>query len=297
MSLKNEIKGLCRKYQIRPRRRQGQNFLICREIIQKMIKAAELNGSEAVLEIGPGLGFLTKQIALKAQKVVAVEIDERIVSVLKNELRDFKNIEIIQGNILDLEIFHRARKSLGGKFKIISSLPFNITGAILRRLSSFQSDIESMILILQKEVGERIVAQPPQMSLLAVSVQFFSQAEIVSGVDKNNFWPQPKVDAAIIRIIPRGFAGADFLKNLPPDFEKKFFQIVRAGFFSPRKYLLNNFVKSGIIKNIKTLKSKDIGTEGQKEKMNKIFKEIGLNPRVRAQELPMEKWIELANKL
>jgi len=289
MSLKNEIKGLCRKYQIRPRRRQGQNFLICREIIQKMIKAAELNGSEAVLEIGPGLGFLTKQIALKAQKVVAVEIDERIVSVLKNELRDFKNIEIIQGNILDLEIFHRARKSLGGKFKIISSLPFNITGAILRRLSSFQSDIESMILILQKEVGERIVAQPPQMSLLAVSVQFFSQAEIVSGVDKNNFWPQPKVDAAIIRIIPRRFAKVNF--------EKKFFQIVRAGFFSPRKYLLNNFVKSGIIKNIKTLKSKDIGTEGQKEKMNKIFKEIGLNPRVRAQELPMEKWIELANKL
>jgi len=263
-----EIKDICQQYEIKPLRRRGQNFLINDFFIKKVLQAADLKEQDVVLEIGAGLGALTKEIAKKVKKVIAVEIDKKLIEVLKQELKEYKNVEIVQGSILDSKCSNIQMSQCSNGFKIVTNLPFNITGAVLRQFLSREYQPELMVIILQKEVGKRIVAQPPKMSRLSVMVQFYSQVKIISQIKKDNFWPKPKVDSVILKIIPHG--GSTRADN--------FFQIIKAGFSSPRKYLLNNLVKGGIM---------------NKEKGIEIFQTLGFNPKIRSQELSVKDWILL----
>lgn len=234
-------------------------------VVDKVVRAADLREGDVVLEIGPGLGTITQELTKRVKKVLAVEIDKKLVRALKEILKDFKNVEIIHSDILK---FQPTTYNLKPKtYKIVASLPFNITSLVLKKFLSEQPKPNLMVLILQKEVAEKIVARPPKMSLLAVSVQFYARPKIVARISKGNFWPQPDVDSAIIKIT---LAGPTSRK-----FEDRFFKIVKAGFSSPRKKLVNNLT---LIK---------------KEELLQIFQKLGLKPNVRAQELSIEQWIEL----
>jgi len=296
-----QIKEICEKYSLRPWRRRGQNFLISQKILEKIIEIADLKKDDLVLEVGPGLGFLTEELAKRAKKVLAIEIDKNLVGILEERLKNYQNtkprsesysttgVEIIKEDILSAEtekiIFNWLKENLKDKtptpkgrgsdlqsvggYKIVANLPYNITSRFLRIFLSSKFKPESMVLMIQKEVGERIIAKPPQMSKLSVMVQFYTQPKIVFKVKKENFWPKPKVESAILRLILFEREKID---------EDKFFKILRAGFLSPRKYLLNNLEKGGVIK---------------KEEGEKIFNQLGFSPKIRAQELSVEDWLKI----
>ena len=296
MSLLKNTKAICQQYQIRPLRRRGQNFLINNFVIKKILQIADLKKQDTILEIGSGLGVLTKELAKQVKKVIGVEIDQQLVKVLENELKDYQNIKIIQEDVRKIKPLDYKLKD----YKVVANLPFNISGLVLKQLLTNPLKPKLIVLILQKEVGQRIVAQPPRMSRLSTMVQFYSQAEIVSQIKRTNFWPKPRVDSVILRIKP-------FVSPCFKD-ETKFFQIIRTGFSSPRKYLLNNLVKSAIIPKgepnkkirfscLRSLKEFQAPLMISKERGEKIFKQINLNKKVRAQELPVETWIKLVRKI
>jgi len=268
MSLHNQTRSILKKYQILPRRKRGQNFLINENLIKKIVSLAELKKSDQILEIGAGVGNLTKEIAKNVKQVFSVEIDKTFCQILAQELKDVKNVKIIQNDIRDFEVTEVGLKN----YKIVSNIPFNITGLILKKFLTALIKPKSMLLIIQKEVAERIVSLPPQMSRLSIMVQFYAEAKIISLVSKNNFWPKPKIDSAIL-----------FLKIKKPILEKRreeeFFSLIRAGFSSPRKYLLNNLFKNDMIKD--------------KEEGGKFLKKLNLDFKIRAQELSLEDWIGL----
>lgn len=286
MSLVTEIRQICLKYNFKPLHRRGQNFLINQRVYDKIIETAELKKDDIILEIGAGLGTLTKKLAKHVKKVIAVEIDRKLVEILRKQLKDYNNIEIIQGDILDEKVLGyigkqliRERKNPSNQlpkrsidYKLVANLPYNITGAVLRKFLTCETKPKLMVLMLQKEVTQRIVAKPSKMSVLSVMVQFYSQPKIISYVSKNNFWPRPRVDSAILKITQ---IHTD--KNTDT---RRFFEVVKAGFSAPRKYLFSNLVKKNIF-------NKELG--------QKIFQQLGFNLKIRAEELSTEDWIKLYN--
>lgn len=269
LTSKTATKNLLKKYRVRSSKKLGQNFLIDGEAVKKIIKAAELNLKDSVLEIGPGLGVLTKELAKRVKKVIAVEKDREMIEILKETLEGFKNIRVFRGDILKIA----DSKLPISNYKVVANLPFYLTAPAIRKfLETVRVKPEEMILVIQKEVGQRIVAQPPKTNLLAVSVQFYARPEIKGYVSKKSFWPQPKVDSAIIKITPGKISRRTGLR-------KSFFEIVRAGFSQPRKQLINNL-------------SKKLGIDKEKVK-NWLFKN-DVNPGRRAESLTLQDWIKLA---
>jgi 16S rRNA (adenine1518-N6/adenine1519-N6)-dimethyltransferase len=276
MDLLKETKDLCRLYNIKPNRSKGQNFLIKEEFYNKIIGAADLNKEDVVLEIGPGLGFLTVELAKRVKKVIAVEIDKWLAEILEARLmaQGIKNVEVVNENILKISNFSAKGGPASGwqfsnNFKVVANLPYNITSIFLRKFLSMEHKPEMMALMLQKEVAERIVARPPKMSLLAVSVQFYAEPEIIEIAPANNFWPKPEVDSAIIKLKVHSKREVD---------EKNFFRLVKIGFSAKRKMLKNNLAAGYHI--------------SQDEAEEKI-KQAGFNPKIRAQELSVGEWMKL----
>jgi len=306
MSILSEVKATYAARQMRPLRRRGQNFLINPLIYQQIIEAAELTPDDVVLEIGPGLGHLTELLAQKVKKVFAVEIDKELVEILKNKFITQKNLVIISDDALKIDlkklkiespcfgdetrrstsafakatadyppcIYSRAKTDISRrrakKYKVVANLPYNITGAILRKFLSEKTQPETMTLMLQKEVARRIIAQPPEMSLPATMVQFYGQPKIITNVSRHNFWPAPKVDSAVIHITK-----IHHPKNIDED---KFFNLLRAGFSAPRKYLMNNLVRNKIWTHDQAIK---------------IFNQLSLNIQIRAENLNLNQWKNL----
>lgn len=269
------IKSLCEKYGIFPQRQAGQNFLIDKKVLDKIVKTAELKKDDVILEIGAGFGILTQELAKQVKRVIAVELDKRLIEALKEKFAKFKNVEIIHEDILKIQSVKF--KLQNKKYKIVANLPYNITSMILRKFLSEESiKPDKMILLVQREVAERIVAQPGQMSLLSVSAQFYSQPKIISIVSNSSFWPKPKVNSAIIKIVLQ-----EIDKKID---EKDFFDLARVGFSSRRKQLKNNLKK--IAKNKICEKN-----------LEKIFQELNFNFKIRAQELSVGDWIELYKNL
>src|SRR3989338_8157112 len=175
----------------------GQHFLNNKKILEEMARAAEISKNDIVLEVGPGLGSLTEILAARAKKVIAVEKDRELIPILRERFRNYKNVEIIQGDILKIENW----KVKIGNFKVVANLPYYITSRFLRLfLSQTEFGSKLMVLMVQKEVAERICAKPPKMNLLALSVQLYAKPEIIRKVSKGQFSPPPKVDSAIIKI-------------------------------------------------------------------------------------------------
>ena len=271
MTLKTTIKNLIEKYDLRINKLMGQNFLINPRVLQKIIETADLK-NDIILEVGPGLGTLTQELAKKAKKVIAVEKDKQMVEALKETLKDFKNVEIIQGNIL--------KQNLNFKnYKVVANIPYYLTSPLIRMLLESDNPPKEIILMIQKEVAKRITVQPPKMNLLAVSVQFYAQPKIISYVSKESFWPEPKVDSAIIKITPHPSV---ILREKPEESHQNFFKIVKAGFSSPRKQLANNLSEKLKI---------------DKGEIKTALAECGLNPQARAESLNVEDWRKLSSDL
>ncbi len=268
-----EIKILLRKYRIHPSKRLGQNFLINKGVIKKFIAAADLNPKDIVLEVGPGLGTLTQELTKRTGKVLAVEKDPKMIEVLKETLKDFSNIEVVQEDILKFPV-SKFKTRIPKNYKVAGNLPFYLTAPVIRMfLEAVKTSPKSMILVVQKEVGERICAKPKKMSILAVSVQFYAKAEIISFISKQYFWPQPKVDSAIIKI--------SNIKK-PKINRSLFFKVVKAGFSQPRKQLINNLSRSLKI---------------DQEKTKTWLLENGVQPSQRAETLKIKNWLKLAADL
>ena len=261
------LQHLCQKYGLRPSKQYGQNFLLNEEVVKKMIEAGKISKKDTVLEVGPGFGVLTLSISEKAGKVVAYEIEKKIREYWEEKQKEYKNLEIVWGNIL----YSNKLQVGNGKYKVVANLPYQITSQVIRFFLEQENKPESMVIMVQKEVGERICAKPGDLSVLGLSVQFYGEPEIVSLVSKNDFFPEPKVDSAVIKIFLK--------KDLPDVNEKKFFDFIKAGFINKRKLL---------IKNLKNYFGKK-----NKEKIDKAFEKMGFSNNIRAQELSLEEWIKL----
>jgi len=265
------IRYLLKKYRTHPSKRLGQNFLIDKTVLRKIIEAADLKPNDMVLEIGPGIGTLTRELAKTAIKVIAIEKDPKMIDVLKDTTKDFQNVEIIKEDILKMS--PESYKLKAKSYKVVANLPFYLTAPVIRQFLETKNPPQEMNLVVQKEVAQRICAKPPDMSILAVSVQFYAKPEIISYISKKSFWPSPKVDAAILKIVPR-----QFCVPASRQFCEQFFRIVKAGFAHPRKQILNNLsnelkynkgvVKSWLLKN-------------------------NIQPSQRAETLTLEDWIKL----
>jgi 16S rRNA (adenine1518-N6/adenine1519-N6)-dimethyltransferase len=270
--------SLCQKYRLTPTKRYGQNFLINPEPIEAMITAAEITKDDTVIEVGPGFGVLSFALAEKAKKVIAFEIEKKLQSYwdqILNQVQDdkYKNLEIVWGNALKNQKLNIKNQ----KYKVAANLPYQITSNVIRKFLESAPPAggppETMTLMVQKEVGERICAPAGEMSLLSVAVQYYAQPEIIATVLRNNFWPEPGVDSIVIKL-------KVYKVTKSSDETERFFNLVRLGFANRRKFL---------IKNLSSLaKKSDLAT---------IFTQIGLQPTARAQELSMEEWGRLAGSL
>lgn len=271
LSTKKRALNVLKKYRVYPSKRLGQNFLIARGVLRKIVKAANLRSDDTILEIGPGIGNLTQELSQKAGKVISVEKDPRMIEILKETTKNLKNVKIIQGDILKLDAKHYNLKPKA--YKVVANLPYYIVSPVIRKFLEMKNPPKLMVLMVQKEVAQRICAKPPDMSLLSVSVQFYAKPEVISFVSKKSFWPSPKVDSAILKIIPRKSAYSISVDQL------LFFKIVRAGFSQPRKQLINNLSQ---------------GLKNNKERVMVWLLKNKIRPNQRAETLSIQDWLNLA---
>ncbi|MFA6047424.1 MAG: rRNA adenine dimethyltransferase family protein [Parcubacteria group bacterium] len=300
---------------MKPKKSLGQNFLKDKAVLERIIESANLSTDDFVVEIGSGEGVLTEELVKHAGKVLAIEIDKNLATKLDSRFRGNDKVKIINDDILKVNLPEMLRHSerndaVGGMesknllnnttsnnqgqiprlrsdkiltslgmtdydYKVIANIPYYITSPIIQLFLETKYPPTEMILMVQKEVAERIVASPGQMSILAVSVQYYADVKLLFYVDKKAFWPVPEVDSAVIRIEVRSKK-----KEVSQEENKKFFRIVKAGFSSKRKTLLNNLSSSFHL--------------GKSETEEKI-KKAGINPTCRAQELTIENWKKLSS--
>jgi len=326
-----DARKLLEQWNLQPSKGLGQNFLVERAALEKIVAAAELTPDDVVLEIGAGLGTLTGRLAQCAGHVVAVELDQRLIPVLEHVLSGLDNVTLVQGDILALDpatilqaqIANRKsqigksanrksanrqiRKSQIGKsanqqisnlqlpvaspqspasyllhpascihYKVVANLPYYITSAVLRHLLEASLKPQRMVLTVQREVAERIVARPGQMSLLAVSVQFYGQPKLMFRIRPGSFYPSPEVESAVVRI------DLHAAPPVPVEDTAAFFRVVRAGFAQRRKQLRNTLAA---------------GLRRSPEEVAARLREAGVDPRQRAEALSLEEWARVAQVL
>ena len=242
-SLLAQTKRLLRHFDLRARKGLGQHFLVDGEVLQLIASAAELTPADVIVEVGPGLGVLTKELARQAGWVIAIELDDKLAALLRQTLAPFDNVTIINDDVLKIEpeaLLNQPKARFPqaiNSYKVVANLPYYITSPVLRHFLEASAKPQTMIVMVQKEVAEAIVAKPGQMSLLSVSVQLYGEPRIISYVPAQCFYPAPEVDSAILRI------------NLYPqpavavDDEDSFFSLVRAGFTAPRKQIGNSLAQ------------------------------------------------------
>jgi len=261
----------------------GQVFLKDKKVIQKIIQAAEIKPKDQILEIGPGKGVLTEAILKTNANIIAVEKDPKLVKFLEDFFKDRQNLKIICADIRDFlktNQFYTQYSIPNTQYKVLGNIPYYLTSHLLRLLLENPIKPSLIVLMIQKEVAERVIAQPPKMNLLSASVQFYAKPEIICYVPKTAFHPEPKIDSAVIKITP---LPAKILKqNLGVQIPQSFFKVVKAGFKQPRKLLINN-----LSKNLK------IG----REYLQKIFLQLNMPLNTRAQNLSIEEWISLSSLL
>jgi 16S rRNA (adenine1518-N6/adenine1519-N6)-dimethyltransferase len=260
-----------RENDMRPSKGKGQNFLIDKNILNKIVEKSEIGSDENILEVGPGFGVLTERIARKAKRVLAVELDRKLYAYLLDRFEGQENLEIVNKDILkitDKEI----EEKLGKKYRVIANLPYSITSQFIRVFLERENRPQEIIIMIQKEVGERIAANEPNMNMLALSTQYYSEAKMLFDVTRGCFFPEPKVDSVIIRLKLKG--------KREKGNDDELFRFIKLGFVSKRKKLSNN-----------------LGKEYDKVKLSKVFASLGLDENVRAQELGLEEWENLFNEM
>ena len=280
-TLLGQIKGLLRRLDLKARKRLGQHFLIDDEVLEKVASAAELTPDEIVIEVGPGLGVLTRELAKQAGWVIAVELDDRLASILGQTLTSVENVTVINKDILHIDpaaLIEEQRMRLPLKtdnsisYKVVANLPYYITSPVLRHFLEASVKPRLMVVMVQREVAEAIVAEPGRMSILSISVQFYGKPEIVSYVPARCFYPAPEVDSAILKINVYPQPVIDVKDT------DAFFRLVRAGFTTPRKQLVNSLAQG-------------LGTS--KTEVLPLLEKAGIMYKRRAETLSLEEWQRL----
>lgn len=258
----------------------GQNFLIDPTVCPEMARAATREGADCVLEIGPGIGVLTASLCEQAKQVVAVELDRRLFPVLRETLADYDNVELVEGDAmqLDLHALLRERFGEGARIAVCANLPYYITSPLLMRLLECRLPIEKLVVMVQKEAAERLCAEvgSREAGAVTVAVRYFADARVLFEVGREAFLPAPKVDSAVIELCVRKSPAVE-LRD-----EAYFFQMVRAAFAQRRKTAVNGI---------------SAGLNLPKAAVAEAIADTGLPADVRAEKIPMEKLAQLANRL
>ncbi len=273
-------RDIIRQYDIKPRKKLGQSFLVDQNIIQKIASAAGITKDDIVVEIGAGIGVLTECLAQQSRKLIAVELDKNLIDVLKEKLAALDNVEIHSGDILNYD-FNAVSGIYNSKIKVVGNVPYNISSPLIFRLLSFRSVIDDFILMLQKEVVERLVAVPNNKSygIPSVLLQMFASVDKIFDVPARCFFPQPKVESAVIR-------GAFLDKPVMELTDEVFFtQLVKASFAQRRK-MLNNNLKTA--KFMEKLSAADLKS---------ALLTAGIDGRRRGETLTIEEFGHLSNLL
>ncbi len=277
---KSEIKNLLKKHGAKPEKYLGQHFMLSKMALQKMVETAEIKINDRVVEVGPGLGTLTTELAKTGAHITAIEKDNLMISILKETLANFKNVKVIQADARQLSlplpgVRHRVKgEKVVDKYKIVANLPYNVATFLIHQWLESENPPQMMVLMIQKEVAQRMLAQLPHSNVLAMSIQFYADAKIISYVSKELFWPKPKVDAAIVKIVPK--------KEQKQKTQNTFFAVVKAGFSQPRKQLMSNLAKK-----LKT----------PREKLIEVFEDLHIPEQARAENLSLTDWQKLAVRL
>ncbi len=268
-----ELRNLLYTHHMRPNKSFGQNFLIDRAVLQRIIEAAEINAGEQVLELGAGTGVLTRELARHARRVVAVELERDMLSLLAETTRNFANVELIERNLLYVD----PAAIFGAEaYKLVANLPYYITAPTFRHFLESANPPRLLVVMVQYEVAQRIVAAPGDLSLLGVSIQFYGKPDIVAHVPARAFYPAPKVDSAILRV--------DLKDEVPLAHEQRdsFFRLVQAGFSERRKQIHNSLAR---------------GLHRKDAEVQAWLKAAGIDPGRRAETLSIEEWLQLWHQM
>lgn len=281
MNLSNPTNTLAiiNKYDFIFQKKYGQNFLIDDNIVEKIVREAGVTGDDFVLEIGPGIGTMTQVLCEHAREVVAVEIDDKLIPILKETLGEFDNVSVIHNDILKVDIAALAQERNGGKpIKVVANLPYYITTPIIMGLFESKVPIDSITIMVQKEVADRMQVGPgtKDYGALSLAVQYYAKPEIVVNVPPTCFMPRPNVGSAVIRLVRH--------ENVPVDVkdEKLMFKIIRASFNQRRKTLANGLTNSSEI-------------HLSKEVITTSIEKLGRGPSIRGEALTLAEFAELSN--
>ncbi|MCI9287362.1 MAG: 16S rRNA (adenine(1518)-N(6)/adenine(1519)-N(6))-dimethyltransferase RsmA [Clostridia bacterium] len=278
-----DTKFLMKKYGITANKKLGQNFLIDENVIDTIVNTSEISSDDLVIEIGPGLGTLTQKLLQKAGKVIAIELDERMISILKDRFFIYHNFEIINEDVLKVDLnklIKENKEQLGLKrTKIVANLPYYITTPIIMKLLEEKLNIESITVMIQKEVADRLTAIPggKNSGAITYTVYYYATSEEVLTVPNNSFIPEPEVESEVIKLNLRK---EPVIKVKD---EKKFFSLIKSAFMQRRKTLLNAIGNSGL--------------NTTKEQMEQILKELDIDTKVRGEALTIDQFAKISEKL
>jgi len=282
MSLIDETKYILKKYGISANKSLGQNFLINEEVVEGIVNKAEISKEDLVIEIGPGLGTLTKELLEKAGRVIAIELDKRMIQILTDRFNLYNNFELINEDVLKVDLNKLIQDNISNglkSVKIVANLPYYITTPIIMRLLEENLNIESITVMIQKEVADRLVELPGGKNTGAITyaIYYHAIAEEVLKVMQDSFIPEPAVESKVIKLTIRKE------KAVKIDNEELLFKIIKYAFMQRRKTLVNSLEKSGIFNS--------------KQQILDILENLGLDSRVRGEELTLEDYCNIAHKL
>lgn len=282
-SILEETKFIMNKYNIKANKSLGQNFLINEDVVNKIVESSEIGKDDLVIEIGPGLGTLTRYLLDKAKKVICIELDPKMITILNERFKLYKNLEIKNEDVLkvNLKEIIKEEKEINNieNIKIVANLPYYITTPIIMKLLEEELDLASITVMIQKEVADRLIAIPGDKNTGAITytVYYYTIGEKIIEVDNNSFIPEPEVTSEVIRLTIRNKAPVDVKdKNL-------MLKIIKNAYMQRRKTLLNSLNNSGIFKS--------------KEEGSKILKEVGLEENIRAEKLTLQDFANIADKI
>ncbi len=280
-SLLSQTRKLLRRFDLKARKGLAQHFLVDEEVLNLVVSTAGLTPADVVLEIGPGLGVLTGELASRAGWVIAIELDDKLAAILRKTLGSLDNVTVINGDVLGIDplsLLQENREKFASavkspfNYKVVANLPYYITSAVLRHFLGASLKPQTMVVMVQKEVAEAIAAKPGQLSLLSVSVQFYGEPTIISHVPAQCFYPAPEVDSAILKVdvYPQPL--------VPVTDEQGFFKLVRAGFSASRKQIANSLA---------------LGLGLPKVEVLPLLEKSGIAPQRRAETLTLDEWARL----
>ena len=282
-NLEDKTRYIMKKYGISANKSLGQNFLINEEVVNNIVDSSEINKDDLVIEIGPGLGTLTESLLENAGKVIAIELDNRMIKILNERFFMYDNFEVINEDVLKVDLAGLIKKEKAENnlvnAKIVANLPYYITTPIIMKLLEEELDIESITVMIQKEVADRLIATPGDKvsGAITYSVYYYAESESIMIVDNNSFIPEPEVQSEVIKLKIRRSPVID-LKD-----KDMFFKLIKISFMQRRKTLLNALVNGGVFRN--------------KEDAKAIFDEIGLDMNARGENLSMQDFKNLCDKL